>query len=238
MGPWCEGRLFLGYELRQRRECEPGRRRAPRHPSYRGGVSSCPTSVTTPAATCRRRRAQGRYDAHDEPVSSKKQAARSAAYGPGHDATSGSPRRHHLLPRQAPRADRLRRTSRARLRGDDVISRVTGRLGIVVSERVQYLHPDRLGSADTITEPRPGFGEAAGIRPLRRPAQRPVAVHADARGTPSPTGASPAKSRSTTSTLSTWAARVYDYRLGRLLSVDPFVVDPGHAEPQRLQLRP
>jgi RHS repeat-associated protein len=106
-----------------------------------------------------------------------------------------------------------------------VITRVTGRLGIVVGERAEYLHPDRLGSTDTLTD-------SAGLL-VRRQGFDPFGGPRDDQWRATPILANTSTDRGFTGHeqvddvhLVHMGGRAYDYRLGRFLSVDPFAVEP------------
>ncbi|MFH0341480.1 MAG: RHS repeat-associated core domain-containing protein [Chromatiales bacterium] len=171
-----------------------------------------------------------KYDAHDEPVFVEESgSAVRYAYGPNHERykrVTGAGTTYYVDKRHERIVAGGNVTERDYVGDKVVIIRLTGRrLGIVVSEQVQYLHPDRLGSVDTITDQTGAVAKRQGFDPFGGPR--------DEQWRSTPTLGNPVTDRGFTGHeqvddvhLVHMGGRAYDYRLGRFLSVDPFVVGP------------
>ena len=169
------------------------------------------------------------YDAHDKPVSVTEAGSTVRHfYGPNFErykriTSAGTTYYLDKLHERTVGAGTV--TERDYVGDKIVITRVTGRLGIVVGERAEYLHPDRLGSTDTLTD-------SAGLL-VRRQGFDPFGGPRNDQWRATPILGNTVTDRGFTGQeqvddvhLVHMGGRAYDYRLGRFLSVDPFVVEP------------
>jgi RHS repeat-associated protein len=166
-----------------------------------------------------------KYDAYNKPVDvSEGGSAVRYAYGPGHERYKrvAAGVTTYYLDKLHERIMSGTSVLQRDYVGDKIlITRLPG--GV---DHVRYLHPDRLGSVDTITDAAGAVVARHGFEPFGGP--RDGQWHA------TPELGNPVTDRGFTGHehvdavhLIHTGGRAYDYRLGRFLSVDPFVAETG-----------